>query len=137
MHPLLLRESVRLLRPLLIVLSIVSLWRGHHLPGGGFIGGLLAGTALLLPALATTVSDPRATRTGASFLASGLSVALVSGLPGLLSGGTLLEGAWLPAFAVPLLGDIHLGTPLLFDVGVYLVVIGFVLVVAGGLDSHD
>jgi len=134
MNPLLLRESVRLVRPLLIALSIVSLWRGHHLPGGGFIGGLLAGTALLLPALAAATPDPRATGFGARCIAVGLGSALVSGLPGLLGGGTLLEGAWLPEFALPLLGAVHLGTPLLFDVGVYFVVIGFVLIVAGGLD---
>ena len=49
--------------------------------------------------------------------------------------GAAIGGA--VGLAAPLIGAIHLGTPLLFDVGVYLVVIGFVLVVAGGLDPRD
>jgi multicomponent Na+:H+ antiporter subunit B len=55
----------------------------------------------------------------------GLAVVLVSGLLGMV-GQTFLTGLWLPSFELPLLGKVHLGTPVLFDIGVYLAVIGFV-----------
>ncbi|MFT4901773.1 MAG: multicomponent Na+:H+ antiporter subunit B [Lentimonas sp.] len=119
----------RILFPSLIVLSLIVLYRGHNLPGGGFIGGLLAATAYILIGLGSTMEQAKAYLRvdPVTLLAIGLAVAILSGLPGMLGGGAFLTGAWLPTFSLPLLGKVHLGTPLVFDVGVYLTVIGFTL----------
>lgn len=129
MNSILLRSAARLLLPILVVLSLVVLYRGHNLPGGGFIGGLLAAAGFALISLGEgAAAGRRALRISpVALMATGLLVALGSGCFALLAGEPLLTGMWLPTFSLPLLGTVHLGTPLLFDVGVYLTVIGFVL----------
>ncbi|HAV12226.1 MAG TPA: Na(+)/H(+) antiporter subunit B [Opitutae bacterium] len=119
----------RILFPALIILSLIVLYRGHNLPGGGFIGGLMAATAYILVGLGSTMQAAKAKLRvdPVTLLAVGLAIAIISGLPGMLGGDPFLTGEWLPTFYLPLLGAVHLGTPLIFDVGVYLVVIGFTL----------
>lgn len=119
----------RILFPCLIVLSLIVLYRGHNLPGGGFIGGLMAATAYILTGIGSSMQQAKAQLRvdPVQLLWLGLAVAVLSGLPGMLGGGAFLTGRWLPTFSLPLLGKVHLGTPLVFDVGVYLAVIGFVL----------
>lgn len=120
--------AARILQPILLVFSLVLLYRGHNLPGGGFIGGLVAACALLLPLLAQLPGSTPAPLRRYTFLCGvGLLLALLSGLPQLLAGEAYMQGWWLPTFALPLLGTVHLGTPLVFDVGVYLAVIGFIM----------
>jgi multicomponent Na+:H+ antiporter subunit B len=118
-----------MLFPCLIVLSLIVLYRGHNLPGGGFIGGLMAAVAYILVGLGSGMPAAKAKLRvdPVTLLGLGLAVAILSGLPGMVNGGAFLTGAWLPTFTLPLLGKMHLGTPLVFDVGVYLVVIGFTL----------
>lgn len=123
-----LKAASQLLLPLLLLLSLFLLLRGHHEPGGGFIGGLVAASAIALHLFATDMQsargvlrvDPR------SLMGVGLLVALLAGFIGPLTGGPLFVGRWID-ITVPIFGELHLGTPLLFDVGVYLVVIGSVL----------
>ena len=124
-----LSQASRLLFPLLLVLSLVVLYRGHNLPGGGFIGGLIAATAFILIGVGESMDRARATLRvePVVLMAWGLASAVISGLPGVFAGQAFMTGVWLPGFSLPLLGKVHLGTPLVFDVGVYLVVIGFVL----------
>ena len=118
-----LRAFSRLLVALLAVVSVFLLLRGHNEPGGGFIGGLLMASALAVHALAHGPAsareklglDPR-TLSGA-----GLVLALGSGLIALALGRPLMTGLWLP-LAIPGIGK--LGTVTLFDVGVFLVVVG-------------
>lgn len=127
----------QLLLPFLVI-SIVILWRGHNLPGGGFIGGLLAAAAFILYNVAHGVDaakrklriDTRA------LIAVGLAVALSSALLSPLLGKPLMTGLWAKV-NLPLLGYQHFGTPLLFDTGVYLVVIGVVLTVVFTLSEED
>lgn len=122
MNSIILRTSSRLVLPAAIVFSIYVLLRGHNEPGGGFIGGLIAAAGIAVHALPrgrdsllrTLRVPPKA------LIGAGLMFALVSGLPALLLGTAYLTHQW----PFPVLG---LGTTLVFDVGVYLCVVGSVL----------
>ena len=125
----LLTVAARYLTPLFIILSIVILYRGHNLAGGGFIGGLVAAAALFIQGLAIGWGpcEQRLPLRPEQFLALGLFIAIMSGVLAMAAGHSPMTGLWLPGFSLPGLGKVHLGTPLLFDVGVYLTVIGFSL----------
>ena len=119
----LLRQAILPLSGLLALVSLVLLWRGHNLPGGGFIGGLVAASATVLLALAFGVARARAVLrvSPVVMLAAGLALAAGAGVMGLVQGEAFLTGNWI----FP--GGLPLGTPLLFDVGVFLTVLGAVL----------
>lgn len=120
---LILRTVARLMLPLLIVLSLFMLFRGHNEPGGGFIGGLLAASALVLRIISDGPDSARRTFP-VNYLvlaATGVLFAVAWGLLGLLAGAEFMKGLWLDV-AVPGIGKI--GTPMLFDIGVYLTVVG-------------
>jgi multicomponent Na+:H+ antiporter subunit B len=120
-----LRTAVRVLMPLLLLFALSLLARGHNAPGGGFVGGLVVAAAFALHAVAygvpaarrALIVEPR------MLLGWGLLVALASGLPAVLLGQPFLTAQWRTA-------GITIGTPLVFDVGVMLVVIGVVLTMA-------
>ena len=119
----LLRQAILPLSGLLALVSLMLLWRGHNLPGGGFIGGLVAASATVLLALAFGVARARAVLrvSPVVMLAAGLALAAGAGVIGLVQGEAFLTGNWI----FP--GGLPLGTPLLFDVGVFLTVLGAVL----------
>jgi multicomponent Na+:H+ antiporter subunit B len=126
---LILSTTTRVLQPLLLLYSVFLLVSGHNEPGGGFAGGLVAAAAFTLHAIAYDVASARrALRFEPSTLiALGLLLALGTGvLPPLLWDEPFLTSAWAE---VRLLGlePLDLGTPLLFDLGVYLVVTGVAL----------
>ena len=128
MNSIILRTATRFMLPLLILFSVIVLLRGHNLPGGGFVGGLLATSAFVLyamafgvPALQRLLRLPLTT-----YIAVGLGMALVSGIPGLIEGGPFLYGMW-GSFTLAGIGEIKIGTPLLFDIGVYFTVLGVCL----------
>lgn len=128
MNSIILQSATRFLMPLILIFSVVVMLQGHNRPGGGFIGGLLAASAFALHALAF---NPAETRQSLRFdlrsiIATGLLCALASGLLALFQGLPLLTGLW-TTVVVPGIGDVKLGTPLLFDLGVYLVVISITL----------
>lgn len=137
MHSTILSLSTRYLAPLLIGLSLIVLYRGHNMPGGGFIGGLIAASAVLLRSLAIQWPATKRPVPPTALICLGLTLAMCSGLPGLLDGQTFLTARWLPTFTLPVLGNIKLGTPTLFDVGVYLTVIGFTLKCAIALATES
>lgn len=128
MTSVILSTAIRLLLPLLLLFSVFILLRGHNEPGGGFIGGLVAAAAIALYALAEGVEQARRLLklNPRTLITSGMTLALTSGILPLLLGQPLLTGLWLPS-PVPVLG--HLGTPLLFDMGVYLLVAGMALLI--------
>lgn len=130
-----LKLGTRHLVPVLLILSLIVLYRGHNLPGGGFIGGLLGASALMLYALAHgwEALEKRFGVDPLLLIAVGLGVAFLSGLPGLLGGEAFMAGIWLPAWELPVLGKVKLGTPFVFDVGVYLTVMGFATLCAESL----
>lgn len=121
------------------LLSLWILYRGHNLPGGGFIGGLVGASGFLFYDLSGYGRPQKGlfSLNAFTFLTTGLGTAVLSGLPGLLAGKGFLAGFWLPSFTLPMLGAVHLGTPLVFDVGVYLTVIGFILLLAGTLAEEE
>ena len=116
------RTAARLLMPLLLVFSVFLLLRGHNQPGGGFVGGLVASAAFALYAVAFGVQRARQALwvKPLSLLGAGLLIAMVSGLPAVVRGQPFLTALWAP-------GSLALGTPALFDAGVFLVVAGVVL----------
>jgi multicomponent Na+:H+ antiporter subunit B len=122
---LILRATTRLLFPLTLVFSVFLLLRGHNEPGGGFVGGLTAAAALALVVASDGLDKARQLlRLDPLVLVGvGLATALLSGVPPLLDGGAFLTGQWLDG-KIPVIG--HFGTPLVFDVGVYLAVLGVV-----------
>ena len=136
MDSLILRSATRLLAPLMLLFSLFLLVRGHNEPGGGFVGGLVAACAFALVLLAEGLAtarrllrvDPRA------LVAAGLSVALLAGLPPLLAGRPFMTGFWL---GVPLPAVGKFGSPVVFDAGVYLVVLGIVLSILFALAEEE
>lgn len=136
MKSLILATTTRILTGLLLVFSVFLLLRGHNLPGGGFAGGLVAAVAFALSALAFGVTEARRRLAvhPRGLVTAGLAVALVSGLVGPLAGLPFMTGRW-GAAALPVVGE--LGTPLFFDLGVYLVVTGVVLHILFALAAED
>lgn len=122
-----------------LILSIWILYRGHNLPGGGFIGGLVGASGFLFYDLSGYGRPEKGFFSWRpfSFLTAGLGTAVVSGLPGLIAGKGFMAAFWIPGFTLPVLGAVHLGTPLVFDIGVYLTVIGFILLLAGTLAEEE
>ncbi len=109
--------------------SVFLLLRGHYLPGGGFVGGLVASIAFVLHAFAYDMqSSRRLLRVHPGFLIpAGLALAALSGIfPMVYSDLPFMTGVWYPE-SVPVIGSI--GTALFFDIGVYLVVVGSVLTI--------
>ncbi len=127
-----LRTATLYLLPLMMLFSVFLLYRGHNDPGGGFVGGLVAAASFSLYTIAFGPGEARrALRAHPRVLVgAGLLTAAAAGFLGMLSGGGFLRGLWLP-FSIPALGK--LGTPLLFDAGVYLVVFGVTLTIVYSL----
>jgi multicomponent Na+:H+ antiporter subunit B len=133
---LILRTAALYLLPLLLLFSVFLLVRGHDEPGGGFAGGLAASAAFVLFAIAHGTSSARWGLPGTPLrlTALGLSLAGGSGVAGMFFGRSFFASLWgdLP---LPVLGEV--GTPLLFDAGVYLTVIGAVLVMIFSLMEDE
>lgn len=130
MNSLILRTATRFLLTLLLLFSIFLLLRGHNEPGGGFVGGLVAASGFVLYAVGYGTHEARRalgfdTRT---FIGAGLLIAIASTLVAPLRGLPFMTGVW---GAIPVAADavLELGTPVVFDVGVYLAVIGVALTV--------
>jgi len=129
MKSLILNTVSKILLPLLIMFSVFVLLRGHYLPGGGFVGGLIAAIAFILYAFANGLTETRKLlRIYPGFLIpSGLLIATLSALaPMVLTGEPLMTGLWYDQ-EIPVLGMI--GSALFFDAGVYFVVVGVCLTI--------
>lgn len=138
MQSVILTTATRFLMPMLLLFSAFILFRGHNLPGGGFIGGLVAAATFILHSFAFGVAETRRMlRIPPRFIVTaGLLIALGSGCVSLLLGKPFLTGRW---WDIPIDDDEiwHLGTPFIFDVGVYFVVIGALLVIILALAEED
>lgn len=128
MTSLILRATTRFLLSLLLLYAIFLLFSGHNAPGGGFAGGLMVAAAFALHTLAYGVeSTYQALRLEPpTLMATGLLLALASGSVSLVLGQPFMTGQWL-SLHISGLGEVALGTPVLFDIGVYAIVWGVTL----------
>lgn len=123
---------VRIVGPILAVTSALIFWRGHNEPGGGFIAALVGSAIVGLLYMSTSkdraIGPPRAPL---FLIGGGVLVAALTGIAGLILAGSFLE---------PIHGHIlgqHFSTSLIFDVGVYMAVVGLILVSFNLLGTSD
>ncbi|MGB3412140.1 MAG: hydrogen gas-evolving membrane-bound hydrogenase subunit E [Microthrixaceae bacterium] len=131
-------SAVQALFRTLILLSWVLLFSGHDDPGGGFIAGLVAGAAFVLVNLAggNRSRRQRGPAAAETFLGVGITVAVLAGAVGWMIGGVFLESADISA-QLPLIGQLKLSTSMVFEIGVYLVVIGLVMALLRSLGTEQ
>jgi len=122
--------AVRIVFIAVMVGSIYLLFAGHNQPGGGFVGGIVAGAAIALRYVAGGIDDVRSLSRAHPWtvLGTGLLISAVTVVAPMLVGGAPLEsGKW--EADLPLLGHLKVTSALVFDIGVYLLVLGLVLMV--------
>ncbi len=120
--------SVRVLFLSILVLSLYFLFAGHNQPGGGFVGGLVAGAAIALRYVAGGVDEVRAALrwSAQTFLGVGLLVAALTAVAPIVLGHDVLDHAYYET-TLAALGDVKVTSALPFDIGVYLVVLGLIM----------
>lgn len=130
--PLMLRMTAAWILPIALVFSIYILLRGHNLPGGGFIAGLITAIALIVQYIAIgqdrteQLLNAQNGRLYERWIGSGLSIAGLTGLAALLWNRPFLTSAYLHP-KLPLFGEIPLASAAIFDIGVFLTVVGATL----------
>lgn len=136
MPELYLRLLDRVLTPVLLVLAVILLLAGHNSPGGGFIAGLVVAAAFQLQILSRGeryVRDTIGPRLQ-PIIGAGLLLAVLAAWLGVWQGG-FFKGGWWKAEVGPL--TVELGTPMLFDIGVFCVVLAVVTSYLLGLSQSD
>ncbi|MGB1173501.1 MAG: monovalent cation/H+ antiporter subunit A [Marinobacterium sp.] len=135
-HPMMLATVSRALLPLALLVSAYIFLRGHNLPGGGFIAGLVTAVALILQYIANGVDFMRErSKLNYQWLISvGLIIAGATGMGSWLFGYPFLS-SWFDYFYLPGIGKFELASAMLFDLGVYLTVIGSTLLILGNLGA--
>lgn len=124
-----LRKSATLIALIVQIFAVYLFFRGHNLPGGGFIAGVASaiGILILIFANGSTIIARLCPFDPIRLCAWGLAIATASGLAGLAFSGNYLTHYHYKNQDFPILGSLYLGTPLLFDLGVFLVVLGVIL----------
>jgi len=133
-HPFLLSVVSQSLLPLALLVSAFMLLRGHNMPGGGFIAGLITAIALIQQYVAHGVvwMKQRLVINYLGLIASGLLIATLTGAGSWLFGHHFLT-TWFDHFHLPGIGEFELASAMLFDFGVYLTVIGATLLILANL----
>jgi multisubunit Na+/H+ antiporter MnhB subunit len=122
--------------PVLLLVSVYLTFRGHNAPGGGFAGGLVMATAVVLRYLADGPrSLDRLRIDPVTLIGVGLLVALAVAVAPLARGGELLETIW--KLEVPLIGTVKVVSSAGFDIGVHILVLGTVLTVVTAFVRAD
>ncbi|MBC6715744.1 Na(+)/H(+) antiporter subunit B [Aurantimonas sp. DM33-3] len=137
MRTVIFRFTAPYLTSLMVLFSIFVLLRGHNEPGGGFIGGLIAASAFAIYGIACGVAPVRRAVYfhPMAIAGSGLMLAVLSGVVSMVVSVEFLTGVWsFPAF---LGGDVGISTPLFFDIGVYLVVVGAISTIGLALEERE
>jgi multicomponent K+:H+ antiporter subunit A len=135
-HPMMLVVASRIALPLTLTMGIHLFLRGHNQPGGGFIAALVVAIAFLLQYLAAGFdwSDRRRRFGEHQMIAWGVLLAMATGL-GAVAFGTPFLTSWFDYFSLPLIGKFELASAMLFDAGVFLTVLGAVMLALAQL-SH-
>jgi multicomponent Na+:H+ antiporter subunit A len=135
---LILDTGVRAVFHTVLLFSVYLLFAGHNAPGGGFIGGLVAGAAFMLRYVDGGVDDVRRSQPLPPdvMLGTGVVISIGTGMASWLAGGQFLESGYLE-LDVPVLGDVAVTSALPFDIGVYLVVVGLTLAVLSSLGAEE
>lgn len=146
MTTIVMRTTARVVVPIILVVAIELLIQGHNLPGGGFIAGVLTVVAFALVYVAygldyleigvlgreidsyTGIFEHRTVVAYRRLFTFGLVLAIASGIAGLLFGEPFLSQTFVHV-ELPLFGDIELASALVFDIGVYCVVVGGLLTI--------
>jgi multicomponent K+:H+ antiporter subunit A len=133
-YPLILATLSRIILPLALMISVFIFLRGHNLPGGGFIAGLLTASALILQYVAMGVSwtQQRLPVNYNRLAGAGLMLAGLTGVGSWVFGYPFLTSSF-GYFELPLVGKFELATAMLFDLGVYLAVVGATLLILANL----
>jgi multicomponent K+:H+ antiporter subunit A len=133
-YPVVLSQLTRFLLPLALLVSVYLFLRGHNAPGGGFIAGLVTAVALILQYMASGIdwTQQRWRLQYHPIIAAGVLIATATG-----AGSWLFERPFLTSafghFHLPLAGEFELATAMLFDLGVYLTVVGVVMLILANL----
>jgi multicomponent Na+:H+ antiporter subunit B len=136
MFSVILSTASRYLFPLMLIFSFFLLLRGHNEPGGGFVGGLVAAAAYALYLIANGVEEAKKLLKAEpiKLIALGLLLAVISAFISVVTGQDFMKGVWAKN-EYPVIGKV--GTPLLFDLGVYFLVLGIVLKIVFSLAEED
>jgi multicomponent K+:H+ antiporter subunit A len=140
-HPKIMQTLMRLLLPLMLMVAIYIFLRGHNLPGGGFIAGLIAGVALIVQYLANGIkwTKERLKFNPQIIIAIGLLIATLTGTTSIVLGYPFLTSAF-TYLHWPLVGKFEIASAIAFDLGVFMVVVGStitILVQLGKLSLHS
>ncbi|NJM33544.1 MAG: Na+/H+ antiporter subunit B [Rhodomicrobium sp.] len=138
MNSLILNAAARIIAITMVAFSLFMLIRGHNEPGGGFIGGLIAATGLTLYAISFgTDRARRLLRIEPRLIAvAGLAVSIVAGALAIVSEAEFLTGQWLFIGGDETSKGLPISSVLLFDIGVYLVVVGATLTIVFALEDE-
>lgn len=137
MNTIIFRTAAPILTALMLVFSVFVLLRGHNEPGGGFIGGLIGASGILIYGIAAGVGAARKALRIHPIALAGLGVVLatLAGLASLAADVPFLTGLW---WIFEMDGsEIALSTPLVFDIGVYAVVVGAVGTIGLALEGDE
>ncbi|MEZ2220626.1 Na+/H+ antiporter subunit B [Rhizobium sp. RCC_161_2] len=137
MNTLIFRTAAPFLTALMLLFSVFVLLRGHNEPGGGFIGGLIAASGFAIYGIACGVTAVRRAIVfhPLAIAGFGLLASTVAGLLSIFSGVPFMTGLWIYP---DILGvEVPLSTVMLFDIGVYLVVVGAITSIALALEERE
>jgi multicomponent Na+:H+ antiporter subunit B len=148
------RTTARVVVPIVLVLSISLFLQGHNLPGGGFIGGVLTTTAFVLIYVAydldylesgvlgrevesgTGIFEHRTVVAYRRAFLLGLVVVLGSGVAGILVGDPFLTQTYVHLEGIPIYHEVELASALVFDLGVFFVVVGGILTIVSVVSAE-
>lgn len=141
MHPPMMQTLTRLILPLMLMVAVYIFLRGHNLPGGGFIAGLIAAVALIVQYLANGIdwTKARLKFEKDSLIAYGLLIATLTGIVSMLINYPFLTSTF-THLHWPIVGEFEVASAIAFDLGVFLVVVGstvLILVQLGKLSKNS
>lgn len=138
MNSIILQIASKHVRLLMLLFALLALLRGHNHPGGGFIAGLLAALGIVFNSFAYNAKKARKQLKikPEAYIVFGLSMCLTSFIPGVIKTNSLMQGVWLKV-AVPVFGELKLGTPFLFDIGVFFTITGVITLFFFSLMQKD